>query len=257
MIRFPRALRLPLATGLVLGALGACQHFDPGAYPVPETLYQASLRLFRTGHYAKAQEGFRKLTYDLSASDTLNILSRFFLAETYFGQGDYLTAAREFRRVTDENPTFRLAARALLRAGDAYGAMWTNTQLDPTNGRIALATYQEVQARFPGTAAAGMASVRIVALNEKLARKEMDNALFYYERGAYDSAILYFKDLIATYPSVTLVPDAYAYLIRSYKAIGWADEQAAFCGQLQQYYGQYLAHRADIQALCGDRVARR
>ena len=165
--------------------------------------------------------------------------------------------AREFRRVSDESPTFRLAPDALLRAGDSYEAQWANIALDPTTGQTALATYQELQGRFPGTSAARIAAVRIQALNERFATKEMDSGLFYFQRNAFDSAILYFKDLIASYPSSVLVPDAYVYLVRSYRAIGWKDEQGAFCDQLRTYYAPFFRQRADVRELCGDRAAGR
>lgn len=255
MRRFPAALRA-LAVA-VLGLTAACQRFDLRAFPTPEGLYQASLSQFRAGHYDRAQSGFQKLSFDLNASDSLYSLARFYLAESYFGQGDYVTAAREFRRVSDETPTFRLAPAALLRAADSYAAQWTEPELDPTSGQTALATYQELQGRFPGSEAAQIATARIRALNEEFAAKEMANAMFYYQRSAYDSAILYFKDLIASYPGSALVPVAYAYLVRSYKTIGWKDEQAAFCLQLRSYYGQYYQGHADVKALCDDRVAGR
>ena len=245
-----------LAAAAVLGLAG-CGRFDVRNFPTPDGLYQASLREFRGGHFDKALTGFQKLTYDLSASDTLYVLSRFYLAECDFGLGDFITAAREFRRVSDESPTFRLAPRALLRAADSYAAQWTQPELDPTNGQTALATYQELQGRFPSSEAAQIATARVRALNEEFATKEMDNALFYYQRGAYDSAILYFKDLIASYSASVLVPEAYAYLVRSYRTIGWKDEQSAFCLQLRSYYPQYYEGHADVKALCDDRTAGR
>ena len=252
----PPTIRCLVAAGLLLGVT-ACSRFNPRSYPEPLDLMRASLRELRAGRYDKAQQGFQALTFNLSSRDTLYPLARFYLAESYFGKEDFATAAREFRRVSDESPTFRLAPDALLRAGDSYEAQWANIALDPTTGQTALATYQELQGRFPGTPAARIAAVRIQALNERFATKEMDSGLFYFQRNAFDSAILYFKDLIASYPSSVLVPDAYVYLVRSYRAIGWKDEQGAFCDQLRTYYAPFFRQRADVRELCGDRAAGR
>ena len=254
-LRVPSRLRF---AALLLGlGVGACHHFDPRSYSAPEDLFRAAMREFRGGRFDKAQVGFQAMTFNVSARDTLAPLARFFLAESYFGQEDYPTAVREFRRVSDESPTFRLAPDALLRAGDAYAAQWTKPALDPTSGQTALGTYQELQGRFPDSPAARLAAVRIRELNEQFAQKEMETALFYYQRSAYDSAILYFKDLIATYPSSSLVTAAYVHLVRSYKAIGWRDEQNTFCEQLRTYYGAFYRQRADVRDLCGDRSAGR
>jgi outer membrane protein assembly factor BamD len=238
---------------LALGLVAACHHFDVRSYVEPLDLFDASLRQFRAGHYNKAQEGFQKLTFDLSASDTLYPVARFFLAESYFGQRDYLTAAREFRRVADESPNSRLAPDALLRVGDSYAELWTKPELDPTNGQTALATYHELQGRFPDAPATRIAGVRVRALNEQFAEKEFENALFYYKRSAYDSAILYFKDLIASYPSSTLVPDAFVYIVRAFHVIGYKDEENDYCTRLRQMFPQH----AGVKQYCGDGTAGR
>jgi len=256
MTRRPARWRT-MGAALLACAVGACGHFNLRNYPVPEDLFRASLREFRAGHYDKAQLGFQALTFNVGARDSLYPLARFYLAESYFGQEDYPTAVKEFRRVSDESPTFRLAPDALLRAADAEAAQWTKPPLDPTDGQTALATYQELQGRFPDSPAARIATVRIRALNEQFAAKEMGTALFYFQRNAFDSAILYFKDLIASYNASSLVPEAYVYLVRSYQAIGWKDEQATFCEQLRLYYGPYYRAHDDVRTLCGDRTAGR
>ena len=53
------------------------------------------------------------------------------------------------------------------------------------------------------------------------------------------------------------MPETYAYLVRSYQAIGWKDELGAFCDQLRSYYAPYYRQRADVRELCGDRAAGR
>ncbi len=247
MTRVTSSAMRHLAVLCALPLVAACHGFDPRSYTVPEDLYQASMRQFRSGNYEKAQTGFQKLTFDVGARDTLYPLARFFLAESYFGLGDYVTAAREFRRLADESPGHPLAPDALLRAGDSYAELWQKPDLDPTNGQTALATYQELQGRFPDARATRIAAARLRVLNDKFASKEFENALFYFRRNAYDSAILYFKDLIASYPSSTLVPQAYVYIVRSYRAINYKDEVNDYCTRLRQIYPQ----DAGVKEACG------
>lgn len=239
--------------GACLLLLSGCHHFNPRAYTNPETLFRDSMREFRAGRFQRAFGGFQKLTFDLPSRDTLAPRARFLMAECHFGLRDFVTAAREFRRVADENPTAPVAPEALLRAGDSYVQLWRRPELDPTNGQTALAVYQELQGRFPDSRAAQVAQVRIAALNEDFAAKEYQNALFYYRRGAYDSAILYFKLLIATYGSTTLVPEAYIKLVQSYRAIRYRDEEQETCSHLLQYFGT----RADVRQVCGNGSLRR
>jgi outer membrane assembly lipoprotein YfiO len=254
-----RALRCARGAGrrlawmaVVLGA-AACARFNPQAFRDSESLYEASLRAFRRGTFDHAQVGFQKLTFDLTSRDSLFTPARFFLAETYFAQRDFVTAAREFRRVADESPESPLAPTALLRAGDANEQLWRRPQLDPASGQTALATWQELQGRYPDSPAAAMSYGRIRALNDLFARKEYETGLFYFRRGGFDSAILYFRNLIATYPSSTLVPESFILLVRSYRAIGYREEDQETCAHLLQYYPT----RIDVRELCGNRTVRR
>ncbi|HWO89760.1 MAG TPA: outer membrane protein assembly factor BamD [Gemmatimonadales bacterium] len=237
----------------VLAALAACTRFNPGSFTQPESLYHATMREFRHGRFTRAQSGFQKLVFDLPARDTIHVRARFYLAETYFGLRDYVTAAREFRRVADDFPADVLAPDALLRAGDSYRQLWRRAELDASNGETAVATYQELLGRYPRSRAAAIAQARIRELNEQFARKDFMAGTFYLRRGAYDSAILYFRQVIARYPSSSLVPDAYIRMVRAYRAIGYREEMEETCEHLREHFGA----RADVREECGDRGIRR
>ncbi|MGD0484906.1 MAG: outer membrane protein assembly factor BamD [Gemmatimonadales bacterium] len=244
-----RPLRRAIAVAAVaVVALGGCAHFNPAAFHDNIALYEASLREFHRGNFERAQQGLQKLTYDLTARDSLFALSRFYLAETYFGTRDFVTASREFRRVADEAPESPLAPTALLRAGDSFAELWRRPELDPTSGQTALATWQELQGRYPDSEASAISYIRVRGLNERFARKSYENGLFYFKRGGYDSAILYLRDLITTYPSSVLVPDAFVTLVRSYRAIGYKEELQETCDHLAQYY----PNRRDVREACGN-----
>jgi len=229
-------------------ALAGCAHFNPAAFHDNGALYEASLREFHRGHFDRAQAGLQKLTFDLTSRDSLFALSRFYLAETYFGLRDFVTASREFRRVADEAPESPLAPGALLRAGDSYAELWRRPELDPTNGQTAVATWQELQGRYPDSEASAISYVRLRALNEQFARKTFENGIFYFKRGGFDSAILYLRDLITTYPSSALVPEAFVTLVRAYRAIGYKEELQETCDHLAQYY----PNRRDVREACGN-----
>jgi len=235
---------------VVAAAVAAgCAHFNPQSFDDPNALFRATLHEFRQGRFLRAQAGFQRLAFELRASDSLAPTVRLYLAETYFGLRDYVTAAREFRRVADESPESPDAPTALLRAGDSFAQLWRRPELDPTNGQTAIATWQELQGRYPESEAATISGLRTRALQDAFARKEYETGIFYFRRGGYDSAILYFRNLISTYPSSALVPDAFVRLVRSYRAIGYREEQQETCAHLLQWYGE----RRDVREECGDR----
>ena len=223
--------------------LGACHHGAPVASKVdpesdPKQFLADARAAFRRGSFARALVGFRRLQFELGPGDTLLAEARYYAAECSFQTGDLTTAALAFQKVAEDFPTSEFAALALLRDGDANMRLWRRPDVDASSGQTALATYQELLGRYPGTDAAARAQVRIRQLNEWFAEKGYKTGMFYVRRRAFDSAIIYFKDIIATYPDTRLVPDALLRLVDTYRAIGYVEERKEACANLRRYYPQ-------------------
>src|SRR3989442_15433211 len=60
--------------------------------------------------------------------------------------------------------------------------------------------------------------------------------MFYFRRRAYDSGIIYFKDVIANYSESRWTVPALLRLVDSYRAIGYADERRETCAHLRRFY---------------------
>ena len=146
---------------------------------------------------------------------------RYYLAETWFQLADYVQAASDFRKVADEFSMTDYAPLALLRAGDSNLRLWHRPELDPSYGETALAIYQELAGRFPDSEAAGRARPHVRRLENQFAEKTYKTGIFYMRRKAFDSAIIYFKDVIANYPTAQRAPDALLRLVDSYHLIGY------------------------------------
>ena len=222
---------------LGLLALAGCHHAARvRTAPDPLVDLQNTRALFRRGRFDKTLILFQRLTFELPPSDSNQAEVHYGTAESYFQTGDLVEAAHEFRQVADAYPTSPYAPLALLRAGDANLRMWRRPELDPTPGQDALAIYQELAGRFPGTGAAGRAQVHVRQLKDQFAEKAYKNGMFYLKRGAYDSAIIYFKDVIASYPEAARTVDALFRLAEIYRTIRYTDEFKETCDHLQRYY---------------------
>ena len=219
--------------------LTGCHH-GPRVTPAPDPAAElAKARAqFRSGDFGRALLSFRRLTYELGPTQPEMADVRYHLAECYFQTGDRVQAAHEFRQVADQYAMSEYAPLALLRAGDANLRLWGKPELDPSYGETALAVYQELAGRYPGTDAAARAQMHVQQLREWFARKDYKNGMFYFRRRAYDSAIIYFKDVIATYPGTSPVPDALMRLVDSYRVIGYSDELKETCAHLRRYFAQ-------------------
>jgi len=202
----------------------------------PDRLYAASMHAFQRHHWDDAVAGFEKLTLDLPAHDTLLARSYYYLGQAHQKKAEPLLAAQAFSRLADAFPDDSLAAPALYMAGRAYEHLWRRPDLDPTYGQQALSEYQTLLALYPTSPLKDRAEQRLAHLQEWFAEKDFNNGLHYYHRKAYDSAIIYFKDVIKNYPNVPITRDAYLRLVDSYRAIRYREDASDVCNTLRITY---------------------
>jgi outer membrane protein assembly factor BamD len=229
---------------LVAGCGGGGSGRGPAASPAPvsassamlDSLWRGAEAAVRHGKWGDAAKLLDRLLLEFPPGDSRIARAHFYLGEAYYAQGRHLEAAREFRKASDETPNDPIAPEALLRLGDVYSDLWRRPELDPTYGQTALATYQELLNRYPSAAAAKRAQLRINELNERFAYKAYRSALFYFRLKAYDSAILYLKDLVATYPKASVVPEALVKLVQAYKTLGYREDVQETCGYIRRFH---------------------
>jgi outer membrane protein assembly factor BamD len=225
---------------LVAGTLSvaAChQPLDIKRYQgAPEKLYGASVEAFRRHRWDDAVAGFEKLTLDLPAHDSLLSRSYYYLGQAHQRKGEPLLAAQAFSRLADAFPDDSLAPASLFAAGAAYEKMWRRPDLDPTYGSSALNEFQTLLALYPTSPLKDRADKAVARLEEWFAEKDFRNGLHYYHRKAYDSAIIYFKDVIKNYPMVPAAREASLRLVDTYRAIHYADDAADVCNTLKIAY---------------------
>jgi outer membrane assembly lipoprotein YfiO len=201
-----------------------------------DSLWRQSEHAVRTGKWADAEKLLDRAVLEFSPGDPRVARAHFYLGEALFAQNRQLEAAREFRKASDETPNDPIAPDALLRLGDVYADLWRRPELDPTYGQTALATYQELLNRYPGSDAAKRGQLRVSELNERFATKAYKAAMFYFRLKAYDSAVLYLKDLVATYPKTGVVPEALVKLVQAYRALGYREDVQETCGYIRRFH---------------------
>jgi len=237
---------VPWLVLLMLAGCGRGGKGNPALAPTPvaqaaspdqlDQAWDQGIRAFRRGSWKKAGDLFKKVTAESPPGDPRVAQAHFYLGDVQFARSENLEAVREFRRVSDEFPNDPLAPEALLRVGDAYADLWKRPELDPTYGTTALAAYNELLSRYPGTSAAQRGQKRVAALQEKFAIKQYKAALYYLRYKAYDSAILYLKDLVATYPRASVAPEALLRLIGAYQRLGYKEDVRETCGYLLRFH---------------------
>ena len=228
-----RWLTYALAT---LGVAACGNSFKPEQYATPQSLLQASLVEYESGNCGGAERGFRRVTLELPPRDSGVAVARFFLGECLLRQGDYLEASREFQRVANDHPRHERAPHALLRAGDALARLWKRPELDPTYAQNAMSMYSELLGRYPQSEAADTARERVTELGDKFALKDLKNGEFYERLHAYDSAIIYYRNVVANYANSTHAPTALMRLVAVYRRIGYEEDARETCAHLRRFH---------------------
>jgi outer membrane protein assembly factor BamD len=201
-----------------------------------DSLFRLAESRVRHGKWGDAIKQLERVLLEFSPGDSRIPRARYLLGEAKLAIGAHLEAAREFRRVSDDTPNDRLAPEALLRVGDVYADLWRRPELDPSYGQTAIATYQELLNRYANTPAAARAQERIEDLQERFAYKEYRAAVFYFKLKAYDSAILYLKDVVATYPRASIAPAALLKLVEAYRRLGYQEDVKETCDYLRRFH---------------------
>lgn len=225
-----------MVPAVALAALACGSHFKPESYPTPQSLLAASKQQYDAGNCGGAMNGFRRVTLELPQNDPGVIESHYYIGLCYEQEGDHLEAAREFRRVSDDYPTSDLAPKALLKAGESQAKMWRAPDLDPTYGEAARSTFQEVIQRFGQSPSADSARDHLARLQDDFAKKTLENGEFYFRLHAYDSAIIYFRSVVADYPNSKIVPEALVKLVDTYRKINYNEEARQTCAHLRRFF---------------------
>jgi outer membrane assembly lipoprotein YfiO len=240
--------RLLMWLGVAAAIAGCTPGFQPRNFANPEALFRASVLEYQLKHWENAQTGFERLTSDLSARDPLLAPAYFYLGLTHERRGEFLLAAQAYERVTDGFPDDSLAPVAMLGVGRSYQKQWRKPSLDPESGQKAASILRALLSSYPDSKEAVEAKARISQLEEWFAQKDYDTGVHYVRvRGAIDPAIIYFKDVVTTYPNTKAARLAWMRLHDLYTKIRWKEDAAETCTAMWKAYPD----DADVRAKCG------
>lgn len=243
-----KTARGPYRALLSLLLLAACAPaFQLKNFPKTEDLYRASVREFEKGKWENAITGFEKLTNDLPARDSLLPRAFFHLGKARQKNGEHLLAAQTFTRLAETFPEDSLGDDALFEAGKSYEAMWKKPELDATYGESAQGVFRTLVSVYPQSSLADRANAELSRLDDWFARKDYETAMHYMRRKAFDSAILYLKDVIREHPGAPQTRLAYLRLLEAYRLISYKEEAAELCTAMR---GAYPADREVVES-CG------
>ena len=218
------------------GTAAACApSFQLKKFTTNEALYGASLREFQRGKWENAIAGFEKLTNSLSPRDTLLSRSFWYLSKAHQRRDEWLLAAQAFQRLTENFPEDSLADDAQLEAARSYRKLWRRPDLDAQYGETAIAAYRLLIAAYPASPLAQVALAEMNQVRDWQAQKLYRTAVrFYTRRKAYDSALLYLRDVRANYGDTPTARLAGLRLVELFQRLNYREEGEETCAALRQ-----------------------
>lgn len=216
--------RLFFTAAVTLGALlQGCTSSSPYQGLSADQLFELGARAYEAQDWDEAIRVFERFVFADPAHNRM-VEARIYLARAYFNREDYLTAVSEFTRVLDRHPGHGLAPEAALGVCKSYVQLSPHIQRDQGYTDQALTACQNVVEDFGSWQVSVEAEALRDEMREKLARKILIGGEFYFRRKLFDSGIIYFNDVLTSYPQTDSAAQALLFLYRSYTAINWDTE---------------------------------
>ena len=189
----------------------------------PEGLYGAGVEALQQRRYAQATELFDRVERDHPYS-TWATNAQLMSAYADYMRNRYPEAIGALDRFIQLHPSHRDIAYAYyLRALSHYEQI-ADSQRDQRNTEQAIASLQEVVNRFPDTAYARDARLKIDLGRDHLAGKEMNIGRFYQKQRLYGAALGRFRRVVDEYQTTNHVPEALHRLTEIYLTLGLTGE---------------------------------
>lgn len=158
------------------------------------------------------------------------------IAQAYYAAGRYPEAIAAFADFERMHPTSPNLAEIEYRRGLAYLAQTSTHDRDQQAVTSALVSFRNILDRYPGTAWAERAALRIRECREALAAREAEIALYYLERGALMAAEARLRGLLVEYPDTDAAASALDRFAESYAARGETAEAALARATLRHHH---------------------
>lgn len=181
-----------------------------------ETAFNKAKKQFDDKKYSDASRSFETVV-NISRGTNYASDAQFYLAESYFKNGEYLLAASEYERYMNYYPRDDRREYVQFQEACCYYEMSPRYKLDQTETQKAIELFQLFNLRYPTSDFSTEAGKKINELRDKLAHKMFDAGLFYLRIREYNAAAVYFGQVVNEYPDTIWADQALAKQMESYE----------------------------------------
>jgi outer membrane protein assembly factor BamD len=229
-LRATSPLVVLLAALVLLPLLAACGSSDDdaaaaaaaGNQPV-EQLYNNGVDALHDKRYGTANTQFEAVQQNFPYS-TWAVSAQLMEGYSDYLQNKYTEAIGVLDRFIQLHPSHRDIAYAYYLRALSYYEQIGDIQRDQAGTEQAMTALQEVVNRFPDSAYARDARLKIDLCRDHLAGKEMEIGRWYEKQNLYTAAIGRFQRVVDNYQTTNHVPEALSRLTEIYLILGMRDE---------------------------------
>ena len=148
--------------------------------------------------------------------------AQYMMGEVYKKQGEFEEAQKAYQSVVDEYPNSELVTKAKYQI--AYCSMQASkqSQYSDDSAQRAIEEFQDFKETFPADQKSVEADESIKALRAKKAKTAFDVAAFYEDRKKWNSAKVYYQEVVTKYPETPSAKEAKKRINEILKKEGYA-----------------------------------
>jgi outer membrane protein assembly factor BamD len=216
-----------------------------------ETLYNNGIDALNHQRYSSASDQFAAVEQNYPFSPWASH-AQLMNGYTQYLQNHYTDAIGTLNRFIQLHPTSPDLAYAYYLRALCYYEQISDIQRDQKGTVDAMNALQEVVNRFPTTAYARDAQLKIDLCRDHLAGKEMAIGRWYQGQHFYEAAIGRFQTVVNDFQTTNHVPEALARLVEIYLALGLKDEAQKTAAVLGYNYPGSVWYADTYDQLAGD-----
>ena len=189
----------------------------------PRELYQIAMINLDQKNYEEASLIFKKIIYKYPLSNE-GVQSEIMLGFVDYLNMNYDDAIYKFNKIIKIYPSHKNIDYAYYMRAVSYFEQISGENFDGRSNREAKKNFQELLNRFPSSEYAKDSTQKLIFINENIAAKDMEVAIFYLKQKQYLAALGRYNKVIEEYPKSKFIPEALYRLVEIYTILGMEEE---------------------------------
>jgi len=188
-----------------------------------ETAYSVAMQDLKKEKYDEAILTFKEIIFQFPLSNE-GVQSQIMLAFIDYIKLNYDESIYKFKKIINIYPSYKNIDYAYYMVAMCYFEQIKGESFDGLNNKESLKNFKIIINKFPNSEYAKDSEQKIIFINENIAAKHLNIAMFYYKEKKYLAALNRYKIIIEEYSKSKFTPEALFRMVEIYYHLGMAKE---------------------------------